>query len=242
MYKLTPADWLRQGAIGAALCAAIAFTFYKSLKLFVLILPAGVIAYPLIMREKLKEKRQWELVLQFREAIWSMSGYMNAGLSPENALIQTIPDIEKLYGKNSMMYREFGRIASGIKMNIPMERFIADLALRSDSDDIRSFAEVFSIVKRSGGSMREVVEKTSNVIRDKITVMEEIKTMTASKRYEQNIMNVIPFAIILYMDASSAGFMDVMYGTFAGRITMTFCLILIAFAYFMSTKIMNIKI
>ena len=119
---------------------------------------------------------------------------------------------------------------------------LQDFAERSGLQDIRNFTEVFSIAKRSGGSLKEIIERTGKIIRDKTAVTEEIRSMTASRRYEQNIMNILPFGIILYINLTSNGFLNVMYERFAGRMIMTACLALIALSYWLSQKILDIRV
>ena len=53
-------------------------------------------------------------------------------------------------------------------------------------------------------------------------------------------MNVLPFLIILYIDITSDGFLDVMYQTLTGRIIMTVCLLLIGISCWFSGRILNI--
>ena len=80
------------------------------------------------------------------------------------------------------------------------------------------------------------------VIRDKIQVQEEIQTMTAARIFEQKIMNGIPFGMILYIDFTSPGFFDIMYGTWMGRLIMTLCLAFYMGAVMLSGKILDIEI
>ena len=90
--------------------------------------------------------------------------------------------------------------------------------------------------------MKEIIENTASIIRDKRAVNEKILNMTASRRYEQNIMNILPFVIIIYIDLTSDGFIDIMYGCFAGRVIMTVSLILTGVSYMLSQKILDIKV
>ncbi|MDO4961290.1 MAG: type II secretion system F family protein [Eubacteriales bacterium] len=204
--------------------------------------PPALIAFPLMRRKALKEKRLWELTVQFKEAIWIVSGFLSAGMSVENAFEMSVPELMKLYGREAMIVKEFQAIVRGVKLNKPVEAMLNDFARRSSLPDIRNFAEVFSIAKRSGGSLKDIIERTGRIIRDKTAVTEEIKNMTASKRYEQNIMNILPFGIIIYINMTSNGFLDVMYESFTGRLIMTVCLMLIAGSYIISQKILDIKV
>lgn len=241
-YTLTAGDFLRQGGIGLGLCAVISYTFYKSLFIFLLLLPVGLILFPLSRREYLKKKRLWQLTIEFREAVWIVSGYLSAGYSAENAFIAALPELRDMYGPDAMIVKEFRLIVKGIRLNRPLEGLLKDFAERSTVDDIRNFAEVFGIAKRSGGNMKEIIENTTNIIRDKTGVTEEIKNMTAAKRYEQNIMNLLPFALIIYMDITTSGFLDIMYESTMGRVVMTGCLVMVVVAYKLSQRILDIKV
>ncbi len=224
------------------LCAMVAYTFYRSLPMFLILAPAAVIGFPQLRKPALKNRRLWELTIQFKEAIWILSGYLSAGISVENSFGAAVPELIRLYGDDAMIVQEFQRIQRGIRLNKPVEPLLEDFAVRSGLSDIRNFTEVFSIAKRSGGSLKEIIERTGSIIRDKTAVTEEIRNMTASRRYEQNIMNVLPFGIIIYINLTSNGFLDVMYETLTGRVIMTVCLVLIALAYYLSQRILNIQV
>jgi tight adherence protein B len=55
-------------------------------------------------------------------------------------------------------------------------------------------------------------------------------------------MNGIPFGMILYIDFTSPGFFDIMYGTWMGRLIMTLCLAFYMGAVMLSGKILDIEI
>lgn len=241
-YELTAADRLREGCKGVILSAAVTYTFYKSVLFFLILGPAAGIIFPIAMRKKLKERRLWELKLEFKEAIWILSGLLSAGISVENAFEQALPELRKLYGEDSMIVKEFSLIVRGIRLNKPIEPLLNDFAVRSGLEEIRSFSEIFVIARRSGGSLREIIERTGRIIKDETEVSEEIRNLTASKRYEQSIMNILPFGIIIYINMTSGGFMDIMYESIRGRIVMTGCLCLIGLSWYLSQRILDIRL
>ena len=71
---------------------------------------------------------------------------------------------------------------------------------------------------------------------------EEILTMTASRRFEQNIMNIAPLLVVVYIDLTNPGFFTVMYTTIVGRIVMTVCLAAYLFSVRLSMKILSIEL
>ena len=83
---------------------------------------------------------------------------------------------------------------------------------------------------------------TAEIIRDKMQVKEEILTMTASRQFEQKIMNMIPFFIVFYIESASPGFFGQMYGTSLGRTLMSCCLAVYLTSYILAKKIMDIEV
>ncbi len=226
---------------GAGVSALIAYTFYRSLPVFLFMLPAGVICGVMIKRRQLMDKRLRELSTQFKESMMVLASLLTAGYSVENAITASIRELSTLYGKDGLITREFMYMSAKICMNRPVEAVLDDFASRSGLEEIRSFSEVFSVAKRSSGDLGGIMRHTAEVIRDKMQVQEEIVTMTASQRFEQKIMNLIPFLIIFYVEWGSPGFFDQMYLTTAGRVVMTVCLGVYIASYILSQKILDIE-
>ena len=87
-----------------------------------------------------------------------------------------------------------------------------------------------------------IINHTVGVMNDKIQVQEEIRTLTSSRQFEQKIMNLIPFLIILYIDGTSPGFFNMMYESTMGRVIMSVCLAVYLTAYLMSGMILKIEL
>lgn len=200
------------------------------------------ILYPPFKRNDLKEKRLKRLNLEFKEGIVILSSFLSAGYSVENAFSASVGELLTLYGKGSLITREFAHLESQFRMNRPIEQALMDFGDRSGLDDVKNFAQVFAAAKRSGGELVAIINHTSAVIRDKAQIQEEITTMTAAKQFEQKIMNLIPFFLVAYIDFTSPGFFDLMYGSFLGRGIMTACLFVYICAYALSQKILRIEV
>jgi len=241
IYKLSPGEWLLYGAEGVAAAGAAAWIFYRSLgAFFLLALPAA--AYPLLKKKELQRRRQQRLETEFREGILILASALNAGYSPENAMAEAAGELRMLAGGPSMILQEFDRILAAVRTNVPLEKAWEEFALRCGSEDIRNFAEVIRVAKRSDGDLTGIISHTADMISDKLRIKEEILTITSGKRFEQRIMNLIPAAIVLYIDLSSPGFFDPMYGSAAGRLIMTGCLAVYAAAWLLSGRILEVEI
>ena len=139
IYRLTLRDRIREGSAGALVCILVCLTFYRSTVLLFSAVPAVFIVYPMTQKKKLREKRMWELTLEFKEAIWIVSGFLNAGISVENACSRTLAELKKIYGDKAMITKEFSLIVRGLQLNTPVEILLKDFADRSGLEDVRNF-------------------------------------------------------------------------------------------------------
>ncbi len=241
IYILSMREWLFYSGQGILIAALFSYIFYRSLVVFLIFIPFGIIV-PLTKRKELKNRQLQQLNLEFKEGILLLSSFLSAGYSVENSVISASGELSVLYGEEGLITKEFRFIERQIHMNRSVEQAFLEFALRSGLDDVKNFAEVFSTAKRSGGELVSIISHTADVIRDKVQVRQEILTMTASKQFELKIMNLIPFFIVIYIDFTSPGFFQIMYTTGAGRILMTICMILYMIAYQTAKRIMEIEI
>lgn len=241
VYSLSLGEWLLYGGEGAGICGLVAYTFYRSWLAFGVFLPLGLV-YPLFHRRELKEARLFRLNQEFKEGILILAANLSAGYSIENALLNSSQELDMLYGKEGMINREFSAMSRQIQMNRTVEQVFFEFAGRSGLEDVRNFAQVFKAAKRSGGDLVSIINHTAQVIRDKNQVREEIANMTAAKKLEQKVMNLIPFFLIFYIDRASPGFFGMMYESGMGRILMTICLGVYGIAFWLSKKILDIPV
>ncbi len=238
--RLNFAEWLYALLKGCALLALIAYVFYRSLTAFILCSPA-LLLFLKRERKKRAERRKEELLLQFREMMHALIAGLQAGYSIENSFLHATEDMILLYGKGAMITKELMHINRELRNNVNLEDVLEDWALRAKIADIRDFAKVFRIAKRSGGDLPGILHNTAELISDRIEVQREIGTQIAAKKMEQGIMDLVPFGIILYIDATSPGFFDSLYGSLFGVILMSVLLAVYLAAYLLAERILKIS-
>ena len=228
-------------AEGLAILLVIAQVFYKS---FAAVLFMTPLLIPIIRRAKARRRERLgsELLNEFKEMAASVLTALKAGYSAENAMLEALGEMEFLYGPKAPICRELLIIRGGLENHIPLESLLDDFAARSGIEEIREFADVFAIAKRSGGNMTEILMRTIRIIQSRIEVENEIGVLLSAKKMEQKIMDVVPFVIIIYIGTTSRGFFDVLYHNVAGIIIMTACLGVYAAAYLLSEKIVQIRV
>ena len=220
-----------------AVVVFLAVFFYKSLWAVIPLTVIGVLYFRMLKRDKTEKCRQ-ELELQFKECIMSVSTSLRAGYAVENAFLESRRDMRLLYGVQSPIYQELEVIRRGLVINVTLEELLRDLAARSNSREIRQFAEIFVIAKRNGGSLPDIIHSSSVIIAQKMDAKQEIQTMLSGRQMEQKVMKVMPFGILLYIGVSYPGYFDVLYHNLQGVAIMTVCLLIYLAAYVLSDRIL----
>lgn len=228
-------------AKGVVFLAVISYLFYHSCIAFFCLSPLLALY---IQREKNRKKkfRLKRLNMQFKDGIQILLSGLEAGYSIENAFVESCQELQQMYLEKDDIVREFRSIISGIRMNETLEALLFDFAERSGLEDVKSFAEVFSIAKRKGGDLVAIIRSCVQTIQEKAEVEAEIETMIAGKKLEQNIMNIVPIGIMLYVNLTSADFLSVLYGNLAGIVMMSGCLCLYGAAFYIGNRIVEVEI
>lgn len=221
--------------------AVVSMLFYRNMiPTFVIGSIAGMMG---IRQEKkqIRAKEQKEMTMQFRDGLQGIASALSAGYAIENAFMESRKDLMLLYGKDSLLAKEFLWIDQQISMNQPIEKILYQFTRKWNIEDISSFVQIFQTAKRTGGDLicitRSCAEKNSL----KIEVGREIQTMIAGKKMESRIMNAIPLGMIVYFQLCSPGFLDCMYRA-GGRIVMTILMSIYLIAYYWSDRICDIRV
>ena len=240
-YCFNGKEKITLGLIWIGISGALAYFFYRSWVIWGMIL----LFFPLFVKWQRKvsvKKRKWELTLAFREAVMIVAANLQAGNSVENAFRKTYGDLKNLLGEDADMTKEFLLIGRGLDNNIILEKLLLDLGTRSGAEDIMDFADIFAVAKRSGGNLREIITDTAEVISEKIEMKRSLRVLISEKQFEQKIMSVIPFFILIYIGFTSPGYFDSLYHTLSGMGIMTACLVGYVLALFWGMKITAIEV
>lgn len=240
-YHFTKREWCSYIVQGILLCVVVNQLFYQNIWCYLFLIPIPVFWVKLRKKERM-EKRKKELGYQFKNALNSLSVSLRAGYSIENSLIEAERDMRKWNGDGSEIVQELSYINRQIKMSIPAEDLLTDFGSRSDIEDVQNFASVFAIARHKGGNLAEIVQDTADQISEKIDVERQIDTAISAKRLEQTVMSVMPFGMIFYMQISSPGFFDQIYGTVFGMVFMTVCLIFYGAAFWLGRRLVRIEV
>lgn len=207
----------------AGVTGFLAFFFYRSLWAVIPLAPLGFVWFQLIQLRRGRRRRE-ELAAQFRECILAVASSLQAGYSVENAFLSCEQDMGQMFGRDALICDELRLIRRGLAINIPLEELLADLGERSGCDELAQFGEVFSIAKRNGGNMAEIIGSSSELIGKNIDLRREVEILLSGKRMELTIMKLMPFLVLLYVGTANDGYFDMLYHNGRGVLIMTGCL------------------
>ncbi|MCM1026941.1 MAG: type II secretion system F family protein [Roseburia sp.] len=227
--------WKAPELIAAILASAgitifLAFFFYRSLWAAIPLAPLGIAWFRRTKRQRGGRQRE-ELAGQFRECILAVTSALGAGYSVENAFLACGQDMEQMFGREALICEELRLIRRGLAINISLEELLLDFGERSGSEEILQFGEVFSIAKRNGGNMAEIIGSSSELIGRKIDLRRELEILLGGKRMELMIMKLMPFFVLFYVGTANAGYFDMLYHNGKGVLIMTGCLAVYVGAY-----------
>lgn len=239
-YAFSRTELIRHILIPVVIIVFLALLCYNNILFSILLLP--FIPYHLAdSRKKLKEGRKWKLNMQFRDCINCISSALESGYSIENAIKEAYLDMKLSYSEDDLIMAELRGIISALANNRTVEEVFLDFSTRSGVDDIKSFADIFATAKRTGGNLILIIKSTADVIHTRVELKRELRTVIASKKYEADIMKLIPFGILIYLRAFSPDMVSALYGNLFGVLFMTIVLLIYLLLCRISDHIVKIE-
>ncbi len=240
-YRMSRREICWAGLESAGLVGVAALCFYDSAWVL-LTWPFVFWFYQKQKKEDLAQKRKDALQLEFRDGVQALAAALAAGYSAENAIAEAKKDLQ-LQGNAALeMIQEFAAMQRKLDANQTLESAMQEFAQRSGLEEAKTFAEVFAVGKRSGGDLIEIMKDTAQTISETVETQQQVAQVLASRKYEQRIMNLMPFAIILYLRLGSPGFLDSLYHNLPGICAATLCLGIYGMAVYWGRKLLRIEV
>lgn len=170
--------------------------------------------FPIALMRRRKEeerRRKWEINLAFKDALVCLENALAVGYSPESSVRESVKSLEQLYGKEHAICREFRRMTKQMELGTTMEDVFLEFGQRSDVADVKQLADIFAIVKRTGGNLSQVLRQTGSVLQEKIELKRELHTAIAAKQMEFKVMCAVPYGILLYLKLCAPALSTALY-------------------------------
>lgn len=226
---------------GLLVTIAFAYYFYRSILAIIFLLPISL-EVMFFLDKSICEKNERILKSQFREMILSMATNLKVGYSPENAFLEAYVDLRSLYGVNSRIFYELEIIKKGLSVNRSFGSLLRDFERNCKIEEITEFVDIFCLAEKTGGNLVEIIDSTANMISQKISVDEDIEVIIRAGKLERQLMMVIPFLIVFYIESTNKNFFEPLYHNLAGNLVMSVCLAIYFVAVKLSGRIISIRV
>lgn len=226
--------------LGMIVSGAVLYIFYESIIASIVIgAVCGYFFIPIRTNQVIK-KRQKRLTTQFRGLLDALSTSIGAGKNMFDSFTGAAEDLAVQFSADADIVKEVNLIRIGLDNNIQIEDLLLNFAERSGVEDVRNFANVFATCYKKGGNIKDVIKNTASIIGDKIEIQMELETMVSGQKNEQNIMLVMPVVFIVVLKSMGGDLIDL--ESPIGILSVTIALGIFVLAYFISKKILNIKL
>src|SRR5699024_8977936 len=200
--------------------------------------------YPRIKAGRDKKRIEEKMLLQFREAILSLSSSLKAGSSLQTALQRCEIDLDRelRLQKERPMLDALVSLNGDIQLGKPIDDVLLDFKKSHDLEDISHFIDAIIMTRSKGGNLADVIANTSESISDKILIQQEIKLATTQKRMEASVLTFMPVGLVIILMVLNPGYMQPMYETTLGTVLLFIAIIMLVINYFIGRKVTNIDI
>jgi tight adherence protein B len=173
---------------------------------------------------------------QFPEALDMMGRAMRAG--------HAFPTAVKMCGEemSEPMGRDFRILSDEMNYGVPAAEALQNLATRVPLPDVSYFVVAVMIQRESGGNLAELLDSISNILRQRMKLMGEIRTLSAEGRLSAIILTSLPFGVALVVNIVNPKFMAVLWTDPAGLKVVGGALFLMVFGILWMRSIIRIRV
>jgi tight adherence protein B len=191
---------------------------------------------PLLIVIYKKDRRVRMFNEQFPEAIDLMVSALRAGFALSGSIQLVADECPDPVGK------EFRILFEEQKLGLDVREALLNFGSRLDSTDASLFVTAVLIQRDTGGNLAEVLEKISDVIRDRFRILGEVKTFTAVGRLSGFILGALPPVVALIMTMLNPDYMRILLDHPIGTHVISVAVIMQVLGFLVIRRIIDIKV
>ena len=191
--------------------------YFDSIPMGLILFFLSYAAYP-AYREAMENKRKQQMLIQFRDLLYSLSASMSLGRSMKQALEESRSFWGNTYTEKDLIMKEVSAMLREMETTKARDiDVLRDFAERSGLPDIVDFVNVYDSCRTTGGNMPKAISRAAVIIGEKISMERELNTALSEKLAEGRIVGTAPFLMTLALRVLSPGYMRPLYDTSAGH-------------------------
>lgn len=176
------------GLAVASVAGGLILRFPVAILPLLAILPAALPFLWILWRRRRRLKL---FAAQLPDALEMLARSLRAGQSLASGFNLVSREIPPPVGK------EFGRVFEEQNLGIPLEESLRDLADRVPNLDLKFFATAVILQRQTGGDLAEILDRISNLIRERFTIWGQVQALTGEGRLSGIILMALPIVLFL---------------------------------------------
>lgn len=136
----------------------------------------------------------------------------------------------------------FAEICDQIKLGIPVEKAMADMAAHLKLTEFNFFVIGVTLQRETGGNLGEILSNLAEVLRQRHMLKLKIKAMSSEARASAMIVGALPFLVTLALLFVSPDYLTPMIDDIRGNIATGIALAMLASGMFIMSRMAKFKI
>lgn len=183
-----------------------------------------------------RQRRIDQIERQFPQALDLMSRAMRAGHAFAAAVRMVAEELPEPLG------RDFRILFDEINYGVPTHEALARLAGRVPLPDVSYFVVAVMIQRDSGGNLAELLDKIATLVRERLKLHGEVRTLSAEGRLSAYILTALPFAVAFVVNLTNPRFMAVLWTDPSGMRMMGTALLMMVLGVVWMRQIIRIRV
>ncbi len=191
---------------------------------------------PMLLVKHYRKRRIRKFNGQLVDALQAMANAFKAGLTFQQAIEQVSKD------SYAPLQQEFTLFVKEIKLGVPMEEALLNMAKRVGSDDLDLVAVSTAISRKLGGNMAEMYETLSNTTRERFRLEGKIDALTSQGKLQGWVVGAMPLILGVVMNYMRPDLMQPMLDHWFGWVLVTVIILMEIMGMLIIRRIVNIDI
>jgi len=183
-----------------------------------------------------RQRRIERIERQFPQALDLMSRAMRAGHAFAAAVRMVADELPDPLGQ------DFRMLFDEVNYGVPAHTALAHLAERVPLPDVSYFAVAVMIQRESGGNLAELLDKIAAIVRERLKLHGEIRTLSAEGRLSAVILTALPFGVVAVVNVVNPRFMAVLWNDATGLRMVGAALFMMVLGMLWMRKIIRIRV
>jgi tight adherence protein B len=191
---------------------------------------------PMMMVKFYRKRRIKKFNTQLVDALQAMANAFKAGLTFPQAIEHVAKEAPAPLGQ------EFSLFVKEIKLGVPLEEALINMAKRVGSDDLELVVVSTNIARQLGGNMAEMFETLSGTIRERFRLEGKIDALTSQGKLQGWIVAAMPLTLGLVLNYMRPDLMEPMLDHWFGYILIAVVFVMEVMGMLIIRRIVNIDV